>query len=482
MQKKARELSFVLFVLMLFAILTGCGSQAMDGNAEESQDSSEETGSDELPGGFKVEKIGSIAVEDVNCGYGGLIYLGENEKYGIMTFDGKKVTDAKYTFCEAIGNCFLVSTVDEESVSVSNAQSMNCLGVVDGKGNEIIPMKYAMIDWLSERYYCAYEVTEQTDDKKEALLAYGYAPFGLIVGDSIYFNGKWEVYDMIAGKKLDGVSGTENGDIRCDNRFITYSLNRWERITVDYTGEEYPENTHSISDSYYAVENSRAGTVYDFDHNKIFDYDLDGFIPYYGNDSIIIGKKDTDDEETFALMDTAGQVISPEYATCPIISGDLIAADGKIFNLAGDIIFEGPYTNVYFEEHFGNACIIENDDSYTVIDREGTVLYQQAEEDTIHYHDYSLAFFKEIYLNEYYYSFADKDFTLSGSYLTTNLIEVSRYDGTYDVVDVLSGETIIHGYKRYVAKCDFGYVIYVYAEKADGGFDIYTVGDPKSAF
>lgn len=505
MRKMIRMLSFLLTMLMLLSILAGCGSRATNGNSEtnfagQTQNASDELPDeptsgelpdepvpDELPGGFTVEKIGSITADGLNPCSGGLIYRGENRKYGIMTFDGKKVTDAKYASCEEFGSCFLVSMVDKETVTPTDIASMNYLGVVDGNGNEIVPIQYAKVDYLSDRYCCAYEVTEQVDNRYEALLSYGNMLSYITSGDTIFFKGKWQVYDLIAEKRVDGASGTNNNRIFGDDRYISYTTDTGESISVDYNGEKYPANAHSLSSNYYAVEIGNAGTVYNFEHNKkCFSYTLNGFVPLSEDNDYFIGRKSTNGELAFVIMDTTGEVISPEFATCPEIYGDIFYADGSFYNFQGNVIFAGECVEVYDNDEFGGVWIIENGEkyalygnTYTVINREGTVLYQTSDNDAVHYWPYTLLFCKEIdeksgskYM---YYSFADEDYTLEGFFPLYYLIQAPGAEDTRDVVDVISGKPIIRGYKEYSVERVYDSVLYVYAQKADGGYDIYTV-------
>ena len=74
-----------------------------------------------------------------------------------------------------------------------------------------------------------------------------------------------------------------------------------------------------------------------------------------------------------------------------------------------------------------------------------------------------------------YYSLKDSDFTLEGASFAPWLIQVSKPDFTYDVADAISGKTIIRDYERYSYAAVPGSVIYVYALKADGGVDVYSV-------
>ena len=73
------------------------------------------------------------------------------------------------------------------------------------------------------------------------------------------------------------------------------------------------------------------------------------------------------------------------------------------------------------------------------------------------------------------YILADKDFTIDGRSVAPWLVEASGANYTYNLVDTLSGETIISSYSGYQFVTQPGAAIYVYAKKADGGMDIYIV-------
>ena len=64
---------------------------------------------------------------------------------------------------------------------------------------------------------------------------------------------------------------------------------------------------------------------------------------------------------------------------------------------------------------------------------------------------------------------------VEGSSLAPWLVQVTKPNYIYDIADAISGKTIISGYQDYAYVAVPGSMIYVYAQKADGGIDIYTV-------
>ena len=476
MMKKFRLLSLVLALLMILTMFAGCGNKDNDGGKTDTGKGEQvENAYNELPEGLKAEKIGSIDLDDISTnGDGGIYYKDENGKYGIMTLDGKKDTGAKYTSCEPLENYFQVMTVDTNSIT--DAASLNCIGVVDATGKEIVPLKYASIKVLNERYIRVCEVTEQTTNKDEALVYYTDKMFSLSAGDGdTLFKGNWYVYDVTTGKTLEGVTGTQAYQISVFGNFVQYVTDAEEQVTVNDKGEKLPEDADLFDNGYYALVKDNAGAVYDSNNKKVFDYALDGFVPTDSEGDYILAAQ-YGDTRKYVLMDLTGKVVSGEFTDMPTVYGDLIHAGDKVYDLKGNVVVEGTFKNVYFDEQLGNAWFLKNDKDYTLIKKGGTVLYQGTEDDTLVFDAYSnFSIKKKVDDKNMYYSLAEKDFTLEGSSLAPWLVQVTKPNYIYDIADAISGKTIISGYQDYAYVAVPGSMIYVYAQKADGGIDIYTV-------
>lgn len=132
-----------------------------------------------------------------------MYYKSENSKFGITTFDGKNDTGAKYTFCSPKQNYFEVAT--SEDIDFSNTSSLNCFGLVDATGKQIIPNEYAAIKIINERYVQVSKVTQPAQNEDEALVFYSKDMF-VVVGspseNDLLYKGTWSVYDLQAKKFL----------------------------------------------------------------------------------------------------------------------------------------------------------------------------------------------------------------------------------------------------------------------------------------
>jgi len=56
------------------------------------------------------------------------------------------------------------------------------------------------------------------------------------------------------------------------------------------------------------------------------------------------------------------------------------------------------------------------------------------------------------------------------------MVEQFKEYNSYDLIETINGEAIIEDYKAYKYTHDMiNEIIYVYAEKAEGGFDVYKI-------
>lgn len=478
------RLILLLVVLMISTLFIACGSKDKDtGKANESESVSKEeiqnkeevqNNDDKLYDDSIVQKIGSVDSKSIyEISESGIIYKAENKKYGIMTLDGKKDTGAKYTSCVSVGDYFQVVNVKQDTVK--NVTDLNCVGVVDVTGKEIIPMKYASIKKINERYIRVFEVTEKTTNKEEALVYYTNDIFSLSAeDDDILLKGKWFVYDMVAEKMLEGVSGTKSHDVLGYGNFVQYITDGGEKITINEKGEKLPEMAILFENGYYALTEDNLGAVYNSAHEKVFDYTFDGFVPSNSEGEYILAYKYDNNTRKYVLMDTDGNVVSAEFIDMPGVYGKLIHAGGKIYNFKGEIVIEGTYDSVCFDKQFENAWFLKKDNEYILIQEDGTVLYQGEENDVFAFDVYNFFIKKKNGEKNMYYSFKDKDFTIQGTSFAPWLVRVEKPDYFYDIVDTVSGKTIISGYKRY-SYVTSGSDIYVYAQNEDGSTDIYNI-------
>lgn len=452
--KNVRSLALTLSVLLLLMMFAGFGEKPSFSN------------------GLKAEKVGTIDVDWIySSNANGFVYEGADGKYGIMTPDGKHDTGAIYTGCKAYDNYF-IATISENQDG-TDIEDLNCYGVVDVDGKELVPMEYASISELNERYIRVCEVTEETDDEDEAL-AYAsddWLSFSPDEDDTLY-KGNWYIYDAVTGKRLNGVTGTKSYFIFANGNILNYMTDDEEDVYINEKGEELPERACAFQGGYYTLTEDGEGTVYNSDGESVFHYDPDGFVPYTSSGDYIIASKWKDGSTAYVFMDLKGDIVSAEFSESPRLYGDLIYSGKKLYDFDGKEVISGTYGDLYYDSVFEKAVLLRNDDEYTMIQKDGTILWTGSGDDT-NIGTYNFSFQRKN--DEMYYCFADADYTLDGYGFGFWLIQSRNENRLYDVIDTISGQTLLQGYRDYDKIQTGNQVLYVYAHKSDGGMDIYTI-------
>ncbi len=492
---KSKIISVLLVLIIVLSTLTACGG---NDNPNDNQGIVEKDNIaedyDRFPTKLSAEKIGSIKVDNISSyRNNGLIYKSSDGKYGIISSNGEKDSGAKYTYCEYAQSisadmgekvgAFIVSTAN--SADVSNPASLNCMGLVDSYGKEIIPEKYAVIKILNERFAQVYEVTESVNSKDEALVYYSSSDKFISFQpgqDDPLFKGVWYIYDVTTCQQVKDVTATNSYTLYTYGNCLKYYTDAKEEIIVNYEGKRIPDGAQMLKNGYYSLKSNEENAVYDYDNKKLFTYDENGFVPFGVQGNYIVASKTIDKTKTSVLMDYSGEIVSAEfmseYTDSLSLYGDLVFVGDKLYKLNGELVIDGTYESVKLDNQTGKAWLLQgNNNQYTLITEDGTILYQDIENDAVDiYSATDFSFSKKIDSEYFYYSFADKDYTLNGDDLSTWLVKVSEADGSYSVVDTISGDKIINGYSNYMAVNASVANTYVYAYNYnDSNMDIYLV-------
>ncbi|MBE6813351.1 MAG: hypothetical protein E7523_10800 [Ruminococcaceae bacterium] len=432
---------------------------------------------------FTVEKVDSFDLSSdtyiYNFTAGGIVYKERSTgKYGILNIEAKSDTNAIYTNLEANGKYFEATTA--ETGSFTNITDVNCCGLIDGSGNVVIPMEYAAFDTLNDRFMQVYKVTEQTDNKDEALVFISDNMFSIFADeDDVLLKGTWYIYDLEEGRLVPGVSGTNKYYIHAYGDIIKYTSDEKETICVKADGQVLPENTEVFENGCYRIGSSSEGVLYDSDHNKIYEYGEDDFRPNYSEDEYIILYKYVDGESMYALMDDTGKVVSTEFTETPYVYGDLLDVKDRIYDFEGNQVIEGEYDSIYMDETFKDIWFLKNNSTVTIIDRNGNILYQGSENDVEfdYYTYYTIS--KKSGDSTLFYSWEDGDFVLDAyAYeIAPWLVETNKKaDNTVDIIDTVSGKTIIKGHTDYKAFVnEENACIYIIGYNDDVSYDYYVV-------
>lgn len=509
--KNTRFLAIVLAMLMLLTLFAGCSkentttdptneavptgesdvemptiadvipteeqtqaTEKEDDNALSSVDDSE----------FVVNKLGTI--ENKGSYFykelGGAYYKDDNDMYGIISRDGSKDTGAVYTNVEAeYDNAFFVVS-QKKDADVTSVADLNSSGLLNDDLQLVVPMEYAAIDILSDRFVKVCEVTEQTDNKDEALVYYTDSMISITASDDdTFFKGNWYVYDILKGAKVPGISGTQAYYIDVYGSYIEYI----DEAANDYViknadGETVTGEFEVFEDGTLLVAEGNKGTVYNPDNTKAFSFEVDGYIPYERlENGHFAAVREENDGMTFVILDGEGKAVSKEFAIerryDVEVFGEVIVVNGQLFDYNGNSVIEGTYDDIYYEDIFGKYLMLENYEGFTMIQTDGTVLYKGAESENLEINEYSFAIRRKDDSGYKYYNVKDQDFTLEGYSAGVVHVSADGANGTENLVNTVTGEVALKNYSDYEVIEIEGEGLLVYAEALDGSYDVYTI-------
>ncbi len=216
------------------------------------------------------------------------------------------------------------------------------------------------------------------------------------------------------------------------------------------------------------------GEVYNSNGELMFSYDLTGFKPSSVSNGYYVASKYADGASTYAVMDNKGNILSSEFDDNITIYGQVIQCGDKIYNLEGKNILEGTYDSVYFDKMFEQSWMVRSGDYYTLIDKNGNVFFNGPQDDVHSVWTDDFMASKKIDGDSYYYSYKDNDYTIKGYHFAPWIVKTPNTNSLYDLVDTMTGEKLLEGYKDYASISRNSLAYYVYA-KYDGGADVYLV-------
>lgn len=451
----------LLMVCALLLMMVGCSGGASE--PENTYTPLEPLTYTGLPTELKAEPLGTVS-GDISLVSSGIVYR-EGEKYGIMTPDGKVNSGAIYAECEMKDNYFLVS---QTASSANNGiEGMNVTGVVDAAGNVLVPLAYAQIMMMDDRFARVVEITGTVESESEGVIAYMND-----AGEKVHCSGTWYIYDMQTGKKVPGATGTTRYATYTYGSYVKYVTDEKKVVVSTPDGKEIPEKALHLLNGYYVIEEENA--VYNGDGEKIFTYDPAGYVPCESKDyeDYILAKKQVDGKDSFVLMDPTGKVVTAALAKEPHVCGELLFIDGDLMTFDGTVVAKNNIV-VYWESLFGQCWITQTKDARKAITKDGTVLYEGGEEDPAL--DVSKALLsKKVDGKQVFYSVKDNDYTLTGVAMAPFIVKVPNGESYYDLINVLTGEVILGGYTDYRVKI-VGGVLYVYACMPENTLEIFAI-------
>ncbi len=481
-------LSIILCAGIIAAALAGCSSGGTNNasNAISSAIGTSDTSEKEanaslgLPTSLKAEKIYSVDADShssLDLYQSGMTYRDrESGLYGVMTHDGKHDTGAVYTRCEQVGDLFEVT---KSKVDFGKVENVNVNGLIDGEGNTVLEEKYFGFKAISDRYYEAFEATGFTDNEDEALM-YGTSEivsFNPKDGDTL-FTGKWTVYDVVKKQFVEGATGTKPYSVEAYGKYLSYRTDDENDYCISGDdGSAFPEHHYRFEDGGYTVQDTDKGSVYDADGNLLFTYDLEGFVPHSKDGEYYSASQYKDGESHYVLLDKTGKAVTAEFKDAIYIYGDYILCENVLYDFEGNKVIDEEIGSVRVEPIYKSLYLLKaekNNEKYTVINGDGKVLFTNKDNSKLNLDSFPIK--SKDGDETSYYCYKDNDFTIAGSYYIADgwLIEADTANRMSNLVDAISGETIIENYDSYASTNFTKDGCYVVAT-GNGTSDIYKI-------
>jgi len=274
----------------------------------------------------------------------------ENDKYGIINFEGQKITDAIYDSIESLlykEGCLLVKQNDK-------------YGIINIKGKEVIKIEYDSI--VADGYY-----DEETKYKNAGFIVGKRQDEGYRYG---YINNKGKLLLEVVYNELHRITEITNQD-------NVYLLAFKNGLAGVYKDEEqilkhiYEDIEYNSQNNLFVVQKSSKQGVVDDIGNKILDIEYD-YIMISGNK--INSKKD----DIIRIYDIYGNQQTEHNSSTVLVAESqnyfiTINSEDKfgVTDATGKVLIENNYS--YIEYAFEDYFIVTKDDKVGIIDSLGNI-------------------------------------------------------------------------------------------------------------
>lgn len=421
-----------------------------------------------LPSKLTLSKIDSKDYSSVLVYDGGYLY-GKDGKIGICSFDGKTDTGAKYSFATGEEQYFIVSDQSGKA-DPANLATLNAYGLVDITGKELVPQKYASISVISDRYVKVCEVSAEQSSENEALVKLSKS--NSLDGAEHFYKGKWYVYDLTTGKKVENVGTSKPTVPRIRGNVISYKNDNSTDVVVNENGTAIPSTANILSNGTYTLD----GKVYDSAGNVLFTLKRDGFVPYtvVSEQDMYVASKYKDGKNHYAVMDMTGKLVSATFEDNIYVSGNIIECDDKLYSFKGEEIIAGKYDSIDYKSLCGiEIYMLEQDKELTILDGSFNTIYQGTLDDDMRAYNSYCTVTKTTGKTTTVLCYAQGEYSISAN-VCGFLLAYNGKSPDYRLIDLISGEALLTGARSYSVSVNAQGVFV--AAKTAGGYDFYTLG------
>ena len=277
---------------------------------------------------------------------------------------------------------------------------------------------------------------------------------------------------------MPGATGTAKyASYSYAGEYIKYVTDDKVQHVVTPDGTELPKMAIHMKNGYYMLK--AENTVYDAYGNKQFTYDPYGYVPLDDQtvSGYIVAKKNVASEEKYVLMDMTGNVVSAELDAVPVARGELLLVNNKVCNLKGEVLLDATVKTLYRDPVTKQAWMVTDTTTKEkfLLDKDGKILHRSgATETTFNVNNFNMHR-KDGENDPYHMVLKDGSYTLKGVSLAPWLVRTTNEDGTYNLVETISGKTLLSNCAGLAAATGDGSMLYVYAMNADSKITVYYV-------
>lgn len=501
MKKKLLALTCILAALLL--VFSACGGSSDEYDDDEEEDEDEETvetteetsGGDETTAPEESKPDDKVPVVDntpdapdvtvsdtlqqlqtvakdkgiYTTSSGGIIYVDYNtKKQGIISLDGKQDSGAVYYRVDDVGDYFQVTL--EQPSDPQNIDALNKTGLVDGNGKVLIPAEYAVIDELTNdgSYFKVIKATERTDSKDDMLVYLTSNMFSTSAAEGdTYYKGVWYIYDVAAGKVVDGISGTKGSNVNVFGDAITYTDDAGQNMKANVRGEAFPAGAKLVGGGYYCLDTTYG--VYNALGQMMFEYKDGGSLTYDETSGYFIVGKYTNGTNEYKVLDLSGRIVASGLNKCPHVYGqDIMIHDGILCDFAGNQLLSETVDSVM---QYGPFWYVRNytTKKFYLLNENREVIFTGDGNQGDYFRSVDGIVERETDQGKRFYCFATGNFEYEGNVVGSGYISVKNDDNTIKLVNTHTGEVVLDGYTRYaldVAKADGA--VYIFASNSVG--------------
>lgn len=422
-------------------------------------------------------KIGGYGVTDSSFYY----YTGHSKndkeaRFGIINSSNYKVESADYTFLEEASyqdaaNVDKHYYICSKSTSVKDVADMNSNGLISTTGEELVPMQYAAIQVLNDRYAKVVTILGETKNKKEVLVyknpetSDDRNPNTAMSNDATLYNGRWEVYDLKKKAVVKNVNGVIPTEIAARGAIIIVGDKYYNA-----KGELVSGVINAFKNGYYSVAVDANTSLNDINGKSLFQYDNRVTTLYEAFDDNTFLEQE---KGSYFIVDISGKKVSADFNYAVAKAGSYYFAysdDGYLmFDKNAKLVYGGQIKSFKYQKDVDVFCLCDNDDNYTYLDGSAKVIGKLPAA-TKSDGDYGIAY--EISTSKYsVYNFKEGKFNIETDKApkTCGMFSISNNSA---VVNVLDNTALVNADYTSFATNGNGLVI---AQRPDDSADLYKI-------